>query len=187
MRMPAIAALLALAACATAPQERFYTLSGPAAASAPAGAPASTLTISVGPVTVPEEVDRTPMVLRTGPNRVQIDEQHRWAEPVKSGIARVLADSLSRALGTPRVYASRQGAGATPDVRVAVEVRRFDSSLADGATIDAVWSVSGAKVAPKTGRSVITEPATSPDPEGVAAAHGRALARLGAEIAAAIR
>jgi uncharacterized lipoprotein YmbA len=72
-------------------------------------------------------------------------------------------------------------------VRVALDVRRFDSSLADGATLDAIWTISGPKVATRTGRSVVSERTASADAEGIAAAHGRAIARMAAEIAAAIQ
>jgi uncharacterized lipoprotein YmbA len=188
MRIPAIVcgALLA-AACGSAPKENFYVLGSapaPAAASAPS---AGTLSIFVGPVTIPEDVDRTPLVLRSGPNQVEILDAHRWAEPLKSAIPRVIAEGLMRELNTPRVFAARQGASQPVDYRVAVEVRRFESSLDSGATIDAVWTVTSAKGGSRSGRSVLGEPAGSRDLQGVAAAHTRLLGRLAGEIASGVR
>src|SRR6187455_1372160 len=83
-----VALALLLAACGSTPKESFYTLSAPPPVE-PAGQP--TLAVVVGPVTVPEAVDRTPMVVRTGPNQVDIEDLHRWAEPLKAAIPRVLA------------------------------------------------------------------------------------------------
>lgn len=187
MRIRLIACIaLALAGCGTAPRINFYTLAAPAASGA--AATASPLSVFVGPVTVPEEVDRPQMVLRTGPNEVDIADSHRWSEPLKSAIPRVLADALGRELGTARVMTSRQSSSLAIDYRVAVDVRHFDSSYADGASIDALWTLRSSKGGePRTGRSVVREPAGSHDAQGIAAAHGRALDRLAREIAGAIR
>lgn len=185
MKRLTIAAALLTAACGSSPaKQEYYTLAGPTSAVPAAD---NTLTVYVGPVTVPEAVDRLPMVIRTAPNQVEISDANRWAEPLKSAIPRVLAEVLMRELATPRVMATRLGASQPVDYRVAVEIQRFDSSLADGAAVDALWTVSPAKGPATTGRSSIVESAGSKDPAGLAAAHSRALARLGAEIAASIR
>ena len=143
----------AIAGCGSAPvHESFFTLSTPAAAST---APQSEKpAIFVGPVSVPEAVDRNAMVLRTGANEVEISEQYRWAEPLKSAIPRVIGETLSRELGTSRVLTSRAGAALPFDYRVAIEVQRFDSSLTEGATIDAVWTITRVDGNVRGGRSV---------------------------------
>lgn len=177
-------ALLALAGCGTPEKQSFYTLVPEAA---PVPAATASVSVFVGPVTIPEDVDRLPMVVRTGPNRIEIRDSDRWSEPLKSAIPRAIAEHLMRELGTSRVYSSRAGAAQPVDFRVAVEVRRFESSLETGATIDALWTVTPARGTARNGRSVITEAPRSPDASGVAAAHSRALARLSGEIAAALR
>jgi len=176
---------------AAAVRESFYTLSAPAAG-APAGASTaatSNVSIFVGPVSVPESVDRSQMVLRTGANEVEVSEKYRWAEPLKSAVPRVIAETLTRELGTQRVLTSRSAAALAVDYRVAIEVQRFDSSLTEGATIDALWTITpsaakGGSV--RTGRTRVTEPASG-DPATLAAAHSRALDRVGRDIAAALR
>ena len=180
-----LAVAVLAAACGTSPKENFYTLGSDPASGAPA--PGSNVSIFVGPVTIPEEVDRAPLVLRRGPNQVEILDQERWAEPLKSAIPRVLAEGLMRELGTSRVFAARQGASQPVDYRVAVEVRRFESSLENGASIDAVWTIASAKGGSRSGRSVLGEPAGSRDLQGVAAAHTRLLGRVAGEIASGVR
>ena len=177
---------IALASCGGSPiKENFYTLSGPQAPMpATSAAPVS---LFVGPVTVPEAVDRLPMVLRTAANQVEISDAHRWAEPLKASIPRVLGETLMRELATPDVRFTRAGSSMDADFRVSVEVQRFDSSLDQGATVDALWTVTPRQGKPRSGRSTVSEPAASADPGGVAAAHSRALERVGRDIAAAIR
>ncbi|HET9653456.1 MAG TPA: PqiC family protein [Usitatibacter sp.] len=175
-----------LTACGGTPvRESFYTLSSPGTGAA---AQSTGPSLFVGPVSVPESVDRQQMVLRTGANQVEISDQYLWAEPLKSAIPRVIAETLSRELGTPRVLTSRSGAALPVDYRVAVEIQRFDSSLDEGATVDALWTVTATKGgARRTGRTRVTEPVASHDPAALAAAHSRALDRVGRDIAAALR
>ena len=184
MRFWIVAALLA-AACGSTPKEYFYTLSS-APAALPAGTPSS-VSVYVGPVSVPETVDRTPMVLSTGPTQVEIDDLHRWAEPLRTAIPRALAEMLMRALDTPRVLAGRQASAAPVDFRIAIDVQRFESSFADGATLDAAWTITPAQGPARTGRTLAREPLPSRDHAGIAAAHRRALETLARDLAAAVR
>ena len=179
---------LLLAACGgPLPQESYYTLSSPQ--SPPATDAASPLSVYVGPVTVPESVDRTNLVLSVSPNQVEISDSLRWAEPLKTAIARVLAETLSRELRTPHVFANRAGAIGPVDYRVAIEVQRFESSLETGATIVAAWSITPTRkgLEPRSGRSVVQEALPTRDAQGLAAAHSRALEKIAREITAAIR
>ena len=189
MKRVAILALLLAGACSLGgggSKETFYVLSGPD--SPPPASRSGELVIAVGPVAVPDSVDRAPMVLMNSANQVDLSEEHRWAEPLKTAIPRIVGEHLMRLLNTPRVMTSRLGSsGSDIDYRVALEVQRFDSSLAQGATIDVLWTITGKRAnPPKSGRSTVREPATA-TPEGVAAAHSRALARVAADIAAALR
>jgi hypothetical protein len=182
----ALGVVLAACAGAPAPKEQYFTLSSPNPGVAP---PASdSPSIYVGPVTVPEAVDRPSMVLRTSPNQVDVSDDYRWAEPLRNAIPRVIGDVLSRELGTSRVLTNRSASATPVDIRVAIEIQRFDASLGDGATIDAVWSVKNiANGKSHNGRSVVHEAASSHDPAGIAAAASRALERVGGEIAQAAR
>jgi len=188
MKRLAIVLALAVSACSLGggSKETFYVLSGP---DSPAPAPrADALAIAVGPVVVPDAVDRAPMVLANTANNVDLSEEHRWAEPLKTAIPRIVGEHLMRLLNTQRVTTSRLGTGSEVDYRVALEVQRFDSSLTQGAAIDVLWTITGKRANPaRTGRSSVRETAAAATPEGVAAAHSRALAKVAADIAAAMR
>lgn len=180
------AAVLAAGCFGPAAKLNYYMLSAPAVPASPA--PAASLGVYVGPASVPESVDRPQMVLRSDANQVELAELHRWAEPLKQAIPRVIAESLMRELGTQRVMTSRQSAALDFDYRVALDVQRFDSSYDAGAVLEVLWTLRSAKGgAPRIGRSVAAEPAPSRDAAGVAAAHSRALERVAHDIAEAIR
>lgn len=172
---------LAIAACGTSPEIRYFTL--PSEPVAYAAAPA--FSVVVGPVTVPDVVDRPHFVLRAGDSRVDIVETARWAAPLKSEIPRVIAEHLGRLLDA-RAWSSAQRASGDPDFRVLIDIQRFEMSLREGVLVQALWTVRprGAG-APVSGRSLVTEPAGA-GYDDLAAAHSRALGAVSREIAAAI-
>lgn len=189
--LPAAAFLTisSIAGCASSPRETYYTLSVGAVVSGatPAGGE-SAHSIAVGPITLPEVVDRPQFVLRAGANEVTIVELHRWAGPLRSEIPRIIADNLAADLNVKRVAAYPQSAGDNADYRVLVDIQRFDSTLGESVTIDALWTV---KRVPdgvlRTGRSTTKESSGGGSYDAVVAAHSRALATISHEIAEAIR
>jgi uncharacterized lipoprotein YmbA len=179
-----IAFLVATAAgCGASPAARFYTLSSTAKTEGATAAYA----VGVGPVTVPSEVDRPQIVVQVAPNRVEIDEFSRWAAPLEEGIARAVAGNLAVILGTPDVAAAPL-ASLTPEFRVTIDVQRFDSVRGQSVVVDAVWAVRRtAGEQTRSGRTIARETMDGVSVDGLAAAHSRALARLSADIAVAIR
>ena len=179
----------AMAGCASAPKENYYILSSSAPierAQIVASMPATR--IVVGPVTIPEIVDRPQIVTRVAPNQVAILEQQRWAESLKTEIPRVVAENLAALLGTPRVSTYAQSGASDADYRVTLEVQRFESKLNEAVTIEALWAIRrNAGEKPKTGHSVVREPVASPGYDGLVTAHSRALASISHDIAEAIR
>ena len=176
-----VAALIA--GCASSPS-RFYTLSP---TGAPAVLPSSSYAVSVGPVSVPDVVNRLPIVLRTGPNQVFVSEFDRWASPLKDDIARVVAENLVSMLGTPQVTIFPQSSAADASYRVMINVLRFDSEPGKAATLDVIWTVNSAKGQSHRSRKTVTEPTQGGDYAALVAAHSRALGQLSAEIAGMIR
>lgn len=178
--------MILLGGCASPSKARFYTLGLPLP-SARAGVGAN-YSVVIGPTTVPEAVDRPQIVVRVAPNRVEISDVHRWAEPLRSAIPRVLAQALAGELDTTRVAPYGQVTNRDADFQVVLDVQRFESALSEGATIEVLWSVRRASSGKaRTGRSLVREPVFSAGYDGLVAAHGRALQRFGVEIATAVR
>ncbi|HET9924671.1 MAG TPA: PqiC family protein [Methylomirabilota bacterium] len=186
-RLPPIAMLCAVVVLAwgcASPSPHYYTLS---AAATPA-VPAADVSVAVGPVAVPAEVDRPQMVVRTGGNEVQLDEFHRWASPLPNAISRAIAQNLATLLGSSRVTLFPQTVSASADYRAAIEVQRFESALGEAAELDAVWTVTrGRDGKSQSGRTTAREPAADKGYDTLAAAHSRAIARLSQDLAGAVR
>ncbi len=192
--MVMIAAIGLCSGCRSAsPAASFYTLT--AVAPSPEAAPASGLTVTpvrvgVGPVSLPRMLNRAQIVTRTTPNRVAMDDFHRWAGDLEENFLLALTENLS-ALMSPqqvRAYPSWEG-GAAPQYRVAVTVRRLDGSLEDSAVMDVVWTVIDGDTGKSlySRRSEITEAVEKPDYESFVAAQSRAIGILSEEMADALK
>lgn len=186
-------ACVMLGACASTSTESFYTLNPSAttpaasAASAPAANTASGIGIAVGPVRVPEIVDRSQLVVRRGATQVDLLEQHRWAQPLRAEIAQAIASGLRGHLPGARVALDRDAAAQNAQIRVAVDISRFDAVPGDAVVVQALWSIrSTTPQAPLAGQSTSREPLQGSGNEEIAPAFARAMAGVSRDIAAAI-
>jgi len=178
-----------VSACSTSPPAQFYTLTSESpGADQPIAPTPFVFSISVGPVGLPEAVNRPQFVVRDGPNRVVVLEGHRWAEPLKSGIAEAVAGNLSRDLGGARVTPMTQSAAMNAQFDVSLDVQRFDLIVGDAAVIDVVWTIKSRNgdAEPMAGHSNVRESAqTSGDAyDALVAAQVRAWSSVSREIAA---
>jgi uncharacterized protein len=180
----ALAFVAAFAAgCASAPS-KFYTLNSTAKSD---GTSTANYAIMVGPVSIPAEVDRPQFTVQIAPNTVAVDEFNRWAAPLGESVARVIAADLATLLGTPRVAAVPL-ANFNPDYQVTIDIQKFVSEPGKQVRIDALWVVrqpgGGASL---SGHTVAGEQVSDDSFAALAAAHSRALGKVSADIAAAIR
>jgi len=148
----------------------------------------TTLSIGVGPVDMPDYLDRPQIVTRVNPGEIRLAEFERWAEPLKENFTRVLGENLSQRLATDRIVIFPWTGAPHIDYRVAVEVIRFDGAPGNAVTLNARWSIIEEE-AQKTlaeKKSVISVPAEGQDFGALVAAQSKAVAALSNEIAAAI-
>lgn len=179
-----VLAVAGLAAC-TSPTASFYTLG--AVAGRNDVSVVRTVTVVLGPVTVPDLVDRPQFVDRVNENEVRLDEFARWAESPKSQIPRVIAADLAVLLPGARVSVYPPDVNPAAVYRVRVDIERFEGTPGDSATVDALWSATRPNGGtPASGRTMVREPTAGPGNDALAAAYSRALGAVSHDIAAAI-
>jgi uncharacterized lipoprotein YmbA len=176
--------MAALAAGCSTPDSRFYTLR---ADTAQAGDGTSPITIVVGPITLPESVDRPQLVTSSGENRVEIQEFHRWAQPLRTEIPRVVAAQLGRQLGTAHAGVSSDVAISDPDYRVLIDVQRFDFRRGEAATVEALWTVRSRSGSTRTGHTLAQERVVDASYDAMVAAQRRALGAVSRDIGNAVQ
>ena len=181
-----------LAGCrSSAPPVQFYTLSSLSTATENANPTdvAPNIAVGVGPVEIPKVLDRPQIVTRTGPNKITLDEFHRWAGPLQADFARVLAENISLLLGIDQVAVYPWEVGFEPNYRIALDIRSFEGQWGKDVRLDVIW-----RVADQTGqktlavkKSLITEPLPAANYETLVAAQSQAIAQLSREIVQEIR
>jgi uncharacterized lipoprotein YmbA len=186
-RILAAALLLVIAGCSQSPPTEFYTLSGMQLP--PGGLSAPRTVVGIGPVTLPDYLDRPQIVTRASGNRVILASFHSWVEPVDGMFTRVLVGNISSLLATDNVVTLPQRRLMPLDYQVEIDVTRFDADLSGRAVLDARWRVFGkdGDRLVEEGRSTIVEPVAEPGSyEAIVAAMSKALARMSSTIAGAI-
>ena len=83
-----------IAACGSSPPVQYYALStaGGVGSTAQDGA----ATLGLGPLRMPEYLNRTQFVTRTSGTEMQVDEFNRWAEPLSPSMHRIVAANVDR-------------------------------------------------------------------------------------------
>lgn len=176
--------IMVMSGCSSSPKESFYTLRAVAERDPTISTSASSW-VNVGPVSVPELVDRPQVVLTNNDNQVEILEQTLWAATLQSIIGQVIAGNLTQLTGNPKIALYSKDTMADADYQVAIDVLRFDSVLGSAASLDAKWVIRTADGHVfKTGRSIISEPARGNDNvAALMAAHDKILAAVSRVIA----
>jgi uncharacterized lipoprotein YmbA len=127
----------------TTPSSSFYllTVNTDAYPATPVSTGYNDKYIGVGPVTLPDYLDRPQIVTRSENTELYLAELHRWAEPLQESFRRVLAEYLSGATGSEKIIIlpSRDRGGL--DIQIMVDVIQFDSSSEGDAVLITYWSV----------------------------------------------
>lgn len=183
------ALLILLVGCASTEPSRFYLLTPiPAGSEAQRSVTGPCISLGIGPVTLPEYVNRPQIATRATQNELLFAQFDRWAEPLSDTFSRVFAEDLSRMICTRAVYRFPWKASTQLDYRVEAEVMRMDGSIGKEAVLEVWWTLSGG--AEKKGlasrQSRFTEPVNGQGYEALVQAHSRLLGSFSREIAAEI-
>jgi uncharacterized lipoprotein YmbA len=84
------------------------------------------LSLGVGPIGLPDYLDRLSIARRSDANRVVYAENDRWAESLGGNVQRILAADLSVLLFTERITLFPWYRTSAPDRRVAIAIQRFE-------------------------------------------------------------
>jgi len=184
--------MVVLGGCAgTSPPSNFYVLSAlpQSAAGTQSDSDKSRIAIGIGPVELPEYLDRSQIITRISPNELRVAAFERWAENLKSSFPRILMENLATLLNTNQVVLYPWRKSAPVKYQVMVEVVQFDAERGGDAVLIARWSIlgDGGDKMYMLKRSTITVSPNTDDYADLVSAQSQTLAEFSREIAEAIK
>jgi uncharacterized lipoprotein YmbA len=177
------------AGCSSSPPTRFYVLSNLPHTTQPPPSAGQDIAVGVGPLLLPDYLDRPQIVTRTGQNELNLAEFDKWGESVKDNANQVLAENLAVLLPSKKIHTYPWKRSTPVDYQVVVKITRFDHSEGGETALHARWNIlNGDGSAELLSRE--TRYADHPDGTGYAAivaAMNRAWAQFSRDVANAIR
>lgn len=183
--------LFLLSACnASSPAVSFYTLSPLNPKNSKPVSPLTTREpcIGLGPVTLPKYLAGSKIVTRLSPNRLTVNELHRWGGSLKSEITRTLSTNLTALTGITQIISYPWRSNQAPDYQLNITFRSFDATPGKSVELVAAWTLTSNKNPEKclTRVSRISEQISSTEIENIVAAESRAIESLSIQIAQAM-
>ena len=180
--------MIALGGCATkkSPEASFYRLT---ALETERGKPLEQgLIVGVGPIQLPDYIDRAQLVTQIRSNQLSVDEYNRWAGNLEQNMATVLAENLSYRLATDAVMVHPWGQAVKVDYQVVLNVRRFDLGEDGQVHLVAQWRVlvDDGRQLSTIRRLELIRPVAGDDHNAIVSAQSRALLELGRVISDSI-
>jgi uncharacterized protein len=177
--------LFLLTACTADRPVRFYTLPDSRAPGTQSPGPVvSEAAVAVGPVTLPDYVNRPEIVTRAASGEVYIAESDRWAGPLEDDITRVLTEDVSAGLRSMNIAAVSWRRPVQTRVRVPVTIVRLDAIQGRRVWIEAQWTVrtAGGAAEGRVYEGTFEAPAPGPGYQGIASGISTAIGQLGEKI-----
>ncbi|UTW46163.1 membrane integrity-associated transporter subunit PqiC [bacterium SCSIO 12696] len=170
------------AACSNTPQSNYYLLSSKASS---AEHPCD-CSIGIGPVNVAEYLNRPQITVSAQPGQLNLEQFHRWGEPLQNSIERTLLENLATLTGSSQLVVHPWQKSQQPRYRVAINVLTMDK-VSGSATLKVQWSLLDTKdnnSATSTQLDTFTAPLANDDYGALAEGFSEALLAFSEKIAA---
>jgi len=182
---------LLLTACGSSPPARFYALTPmpPQISEDKTILHDKNKIIAIGPIEIPEYLDRAEIVTRAKENQLMISEFDLWGGSIKTEISRVLIENIGSLLDRDGLAVVAWKTTMPESYRVPVILYRFDAVQDGSLTLRAQWAVFD-----KDGKSllsfqeaIVTKPAKGSGYDVLVALMSEALGDLSKTIAENLR
>lgn len=136
-------AIIAMGCSGTSPRSNYYLLSVVNSDSTDKfiNTNEGGVILGIGPVSLPEYIDRRQVVTRTSQNEITFSEFERWAEPLRNSFIRVFKENLAVLVNTDDIFIYPWAQGAGVEYIITADVIRFDAVPADSAVLEVRWSL----------------------------------------------
>ena len=141
-----IFALTLLSGCVSfgfsSPETRFYVLDASPGEPLPKGpAAAVSFAVGLGPVNLPDVLNRPQIVTRGADHRLVLGEFDQWGGSLDDDIARTIARHMLARFEPAQIYLHPWPAYRKPAYQVRVDVLRLEGSLGGATYLEGTWSL----------------------------------------------
>ena len=143
--------------------------------------------IGLGPIRIPEYLNRPQMIVAIADNQYRLSEDHRWAEPLDQNISLALFKALPRQLGTDRMVRFPWSQRQVIDYQVGIDILEFNVDANGQSRLIAQWFVKRKDKPTIDKRSIYQFPASATDHAVMVKAQSQCLTKLGLEISETLR
>ena len=168
---------------------QFYMLNADSGVSATVRVPAAAqgTVIGLGPIRIPEYLNRSQMIVAITDNQYRLAEDHRWAERLDKNISLALFKALPSQLGTDRIVRYPWSQRQVIDYQVGIDILEFNVDASGQSRLIAQWFVKRKDKPTIDKRSVYQFPASTTDYAVMVKAQSQCLTKLGQEISETLR
>lgn len=128
-----------LTSCASQPPTYYFDLTSQATAGDKKIS--KDVTLGIGPITLPQLLDRPGIVSRHSETGVKVASYHVWAGELEPTFTRVLADSIATRLQHQTVWASPWDNRFRPEYQLRVFVDRFSGEIDGEVQLSLSWTL----------------------------------------------
>ena len=143
--------------------------------------------VGLGPIRIPDYLNRPQMVVAISDNQYQLSEEHRWAERLDQNISLALAKFLPSQLGSNRIvrypWAQRQ----IVDYQVSIDIIEFNIDALGRSRLTAQWLIKRKDQPDISRRFDYQVSASTTDYDVMVSAQSACLTKLGQDIAVTLR
>ena len=179
--------VLVLSGCINTPLPDYYVLT-PEKSSIGVAAALTDLSLGLGPVTIPETINRPNIVTPLDSNQLEVAEYHRWSEPLIENISRVVMTNIADRLGVSKIYAY-PWLGNQIDYQVRIDVLQMTGTPTDNVYLQVRWQLLTGEKPRQLLQTQISEfrvPVAGEGYSAMVAAYSQAVSMLSDEISQAL-
>ena len=140
--------------------------------------------IGIGPIIVPEYLESSRIVTRSSPNKLKVNEYHRWGGSLEDELLRTISENISLLMGSEKVIVYPWRRSIKPDFHIQISFKNLEAVPGEKAILRASWIVNGpsSRNNAQVNLSKFEKNISSSNIESIVAAKSQLIKRLSQEI-----
>jgi len=99
------------------------------------------ISIQLNPIKFPEYLDHPQIVIRNNDYKLQLSENHHWAEPLENEFTRIFIDNFNKRIAPNHILNYSELKNIKTNIQLSIEVLQLDVSSSEQAVLSVKWGV----------------------------------------------